>query len=159
MKAFRRLLECFSFLLWIAFTMFALALAGLGIEGLLLAAFMFVASSQPIHFPIGMAAAGIAGVILSIVWRQIGVDYLHYLQYDGESLVESDEETPSEILQKLIDEVEASAGNARTEARAKAKSWLVDHVSSLEEEDKVRARDNFGYLLPAGWGSLPVSVR
>jgi hypothetical protein len=61
-------------------------------------------------------------------------------------------ETPSSVLHALILEVESSAGNARTDARARAKAWLLHHAATLNEEDLQLARAHFGYLLPAGWG-------
>ena len=152
-QTFRRCLECVSFIMWIAFTIFSLALAGLGIEGILLAAFMvMVSSSQPVQFPIEMASVGGLGVFLSIFWRQVGVDHLHYLQYDSPAFAREDDDAPSHVLEGLIREVEMSTGYARNDARAKAKTWLVSHASSLDEEDVQLARSHFGYMLPAEWG-------
>jgi len=146
-------LECLSFLFWIVFTIFSIALAGLGIEGIILAAFMLIASSaQPIHFPLTMVGVGSLGFFLSILWRQVGVDHFHYLLYDSPTFFESEDETPSYVLKNLIREVENSTGYARNDARAKAKTWLMSHVSSLDEEDILLAKAHFGYLLPAGWG-------
>ncbi len=59
---------------------------------------------------------------------------------------------PSNVLKSLIREVEGSEGYARNDVRAKAKTWLIGHVSSLDDEDILLAKDHFGYLLPAGWG-------
>jgi len=59
---------------------------------------------------------------------------------------------PSNVLKELIREVEGSEGYARNDVRAKAKIWLVGHVSSLDDQDILLARENFGYLLPAQWG-------
>jgi len=59
---------------------------------------------------------------------------------------------PSNVLQDLIREVESSAGYARNDVRAKAKAWLISHVSSLDDADILLARNHFGYLLPAEWG-------
>jgi hypothetical protein len=149
-------LECLSFLLWIVFTIFSIALAGLGIEGIVLAAFMLIASStQPVHFPLTLVSAGGIGVFLSILWRQIGVDHFHYLLYDSPAFFEDDGEMPSSVLKNLIGEVENSAGYARNDARAKAKAWLISQVSSLDEEDILLAKAHFGYLLPAEWGLSP----
>ncbi len=149
----RTFLECLSFLLWIVFTIFSIALAGLGIEGIILAAFlMIVSSTQPVHFPLAMASAGSLGVCLSILWRQVGVDHFHYLLYDSPTFFEGEGETPSTILKDLIREVENSAGYARNDVRAKAKTWLMSHASALGEEDVLLAKAHFGYLLPAEWG-------
>ena len=151
-KSLRSCLECVSFLLWILFTILSVALAGLGVEGILFAVFVLAFSTtQPVHFPLVMTAAGGLGVFLSIVWRQVGIDYFHYLQYDSPSFLAGDEEETSHVLQDLIQEVESSSGYARSDARAKAKSWLIAHVSALNEEDILLARAHFGYLLPAGW--------
>ena len=153
LKALRTCLECLSFLLWIVFTILSIALAGLGIEGILLAAFMVIASSaQPIHFPLTMTLLGGLGVFLSILWRQVGVDHFHYLLYDSSSYLEDDAETPSSVLKDLIREVENTAGYARNDARAKAKQWLMTNASSLDEEDILLAKAHFGYLLPPEWG-------
>jgi drug/metabolite transporter superfamily protein YnfA len=152
-QATQTCLECLSFLLWIVFTIFSIALAGLGIEGIILAAFMLIVSStQPVHFPLAMASVGGLGVFLSILWRQAGVDHLHYLVYDSSPFFEGETETPSHVIKDLIREVENSAGYARNDARAKAKAWLISHVSSLDEEDILLAKAHFGYLLPAEWG-------
>jgi len=62
----------------------------------------------------------------------------------------------SNALRELIREVEGSEGYARNDVRAKAKIWLVGHLSSLDDEDILLARENFGYLLPAQWG-LPAA--
>ena len=153
LKALLLFLECLSFLLWIVFTIFSIALAGLGLEGILFAAFMLIASgAQPVHFPLTMAGAGVLGVFLSILWRQVGVDHFHYLRYDSSPFIEDEGVTPSGVLKDLIREVENSAGYARNDARAKAKTWLISHVSSLDEEDVLLAKAHLGYLLPAGWG-------
>jgi len=146
-------LECLSFLLWIVFTIFSIALAGLGLEGIILAAFMMIASSaQPVHFPLAMTCVGGLGVFLSILWRQVGVDHFHYLQYDSPTMLEGKGDSPSSTLKDLIREVESSSGYARNDVRAKAKAWLISHASSLDEEDILLAKVHFGYLLPAEWG-------
>jgi hypothetical protein len=58
----------------------------------------------------------------------------------------------SGALDALIRGVEQSSGCARTDARAKAKAWLIGHVASLNPRDIEVARSHFAYLLPAGWG-------
>ncbi len=68
------------------------------------------------------------------------------------SLVWKGSEAPSNVLKKLISEVEDSEGYARNDARAKAKTWLISHVSTLDDEGVLLAKDYFGYLLPSGWG-------
>jgi hypothetical protein len=100
----------------------------------------------------------VLGIFLSIFWRQVGVDHLHYLVHDSLSLPEEDGETASKVLQELIKEVETSEGNARTEARARAKAWLLDHAAALDEEDTALAKAHFAYMLPAGWDA-PVQAR
>ena len=148
-------LECLSFLLWIVFTIFSIALAGLGLEGIILAAFMMIVSStQPVYFPLAMTSIGGLGVFLSILWRQVGVDHFHYLQYDSPTMFEGEGDAPSAKLKDLIREVENSAGYARNDVRAKAKTWLISHVSALDEADILLAKAHFGYLLPAEWGIL-----
>ena len=58
----------------------------------------------------------------------------------------------SSVLEDLIRGVEESSGYARNDERAKAKAWLISHVSSLNQQDIQLARSHFGYLLPSGWG-------
>jgi hypothetical protein len=153
LKALLTFLECLSFLLWIIFTIFSIALAGLGIEGIIFAAFtLLVSSTQPVHFPFVMTSAGGMGVLISIFWRQVGIDHFHYLQHDSVPYFEGGGEESSRALKDLILNVENSAGYARNDARVKAKTWLISHVSSLDEEDILLAKAHFGYLLPAGWG-------
>ncbi len=60
---------------------------------------------------------------------------------------------PSTALEDLIRGVEKSSGHDRTDARARAKAWLIGHVASMNQKDIEMARSYFGYLLPAGWGS------
>ena len=152
--AFRTCLERLSFFLWIAFTILSISLAGIGLEGVILGLFLLlVSSTQPIHFPFAMVLAGVLGILLSIFWRQVGINHLHYLAYDSVTLPGDEEGTPSRVLKELIHEVEASAGNERTDARARAKAWLLEHAGALDREDVELAKAHFGYMLPAGWGS------
>ena len=149
----RRILERLSFVLWILFTIFSISLAGLGLEGIFFACLMLLASSAgAAHVPLSMVCEGSLGICISILWRQVGIDYFHYLSYDGVPLSEEESDAPSRVLQNLIREVENGAGYARNDARAKAKAWLISHASSLEEEDILLAKAHFGYLLPAEWG-------
>jgi len=149
----RRCLERLSFVFWIVFTILSISLAGLGLEGTIVAGFMVIASStQPVHFPFEMVTLGGLGVVLSFFWRKIGINHFHYLLYDSVRSFEGGGNAPSHTLKDLISEVENSEGFARTDARAKAKAWLISHVSSLDDEDILLAKDHFGYLLPAGWG-------
>ena len=155
LPTFRVCLERLSFFLWILFTIVSVSLAGMGIEGIICAGCMLlVSSTQPVHFPLDLVAAGGFGVFLSIFWRQVGVDHLHYLTYDSAPYFKEEEATPSSVLHDLIRKVENSAGYARNDERAKAKAWLILHVSSLDEEDIQLAKAHFGYLLPAEWGDL-----
>lgn len=154
-QTLRACLERVSFIFWILFTIASIALAGLGIEGVLFAGFMFLVSSAgPVHFPLAAVSTGSIGVLLSILWRQVGINHFHYLRYDSVPFADDEEEDkPSHILRDLILKVENSSGYDRNDARAMAKTWLIDHVSSLDEEDILLAKTHFGYLLPAGWGS------
>ena len=106
-----------------------------------------------------MTGLGSLGICVSILWRQIGVDHLHYLQYDSPGGAFSGDDTPSSMLKNLIREVEESSGYARNDARAKAKAWLMAYVASLDEEDILLARKHFNYLLPAQWGCPDVSSK
>ena len=154
-QRFRIYLERFSFYLWILFTIFAISVAGLGLEGVLFAGFLvLVSSTQEVHFPLAMVSEGSFALCLSILWRQVGINYFHYLQHDSIPFFdgEADEDSPSCVLKELIHEVESSAGYARNDARAKAKAWLLSHASALDEEDILLAKTHFGYMLPTGWG-------
>jgi hypothetical protein len=143
-------LERLSFFLWILFTILSISLTGIGVEGLIVALLIF-SSAQALHFSLAIALGAI-GVFLSMRWRQAGVDHLHYLSCDSVMPSGEDSGAPSRILTDLIHEIAVTSGSARTDARAKAKIWLVDHVSSLDEEDVRLAKAQFGYLLPANWG-------
>jgi hypothetical protein len=155
LQTLRVLLERLSFILWIVFTIFSISFAGVGIEGMIFAGYMLIVSSpQPVHLPLVMISAGGLGVILSIAWRQVGVNHLHYSLYDSAIFSEEKSDAPSRILKDLIREVEESVGYARNDARAKTKTWLIGHVSSLDEEDILLAKVHFGYLLPAEWGHV-----
>jgi hypothetical protein len=61
--------------------------------------------------------------------------------------------TSSGILRGLIHEEEATLGYERNDVRAKAKKWLITHGETLAARDVLLARDHFGYLLPANWGT------
>jgi hypothetical protein len=153
LQTLRAFLERLSFILWIVFTIFSISLAGVGIEGMIFAGYMLIVSStQPVHFPLALVSIGGLGVVLSIVWRQVGVNHFHYLLYDTAIFSEEKSDEPSRVLKDLIHEVEESVGYARNDARAKTKTWLIGHVSSLDEEDILLARVHFGYLLPPEWG-------
>jgi hypothetical protein len=155
LQTLRVFLERLSFILWIVFTIFSISFAGVGIEGMLFASYMLIASNtQTVHFPLPMVCAGGLGVILSIAWRQAGVNHFHYLLYDSAIFSEEKSDAPSRVLKDLIREVEESVGYARNDARTKTKTWLMDHVSSLDEEDILLAKTHFGYLLPEDWGCL-----
>ena len=171
-KAFLVFLERLSFALWIAFTVFCIVLIGIGADIICYSTFIEVfAGSQPhelalvnthlrqmttgdhlVLFPLALIVAGVAGSLLSFAWRQYGINHFHYLEHDALVSSNGEEETPSSILDKLIREVEESSGAARSEARAKAKAWLLDHVTAMDHEEIELARTHFGYLLPAEWG-------
>ena len=61
--------------------------------------------------------------------------------------------TSSGILRRLIHEEETTLGYERNDVRAKAKKWLINHGETLAARDVILARDHFGYLLPANWGT------
>ena len=61
--------------------------------------------------------------------------------------------TSSGILRGLIHEEETTLGYKRNDVRAKAKKWLITHGEPLAARDVLLARDHFGYLLPANWGT------
>ncbi len=133
----------------------AISLAGIGLEGMLFAGYLLMSSSpEPVHLPLATVAMGGLGLAVSRIWRQVGVDHFHYAQYDSAIFfsAEHESEAPSHVLRDLIREVERSAGYARNDARAKAKAWLIEHASSLDEDDILLAKAHFGYLLPTAWG-------
>ena len=59
----------------------------------------------------------------------------------------------SGILRGLIHEEETTLGYERNDVRAKAKKWLITNGETLAPQDVLLARDHFGYLLPANWGT------
>jgi hypothetical protein len=59
----------------------------------------------------------------------------------------------SGILRGLIREDEGAVGYDRNDVRAKAKKWLITHGETLAARDVLLAKDHFGYLLPANWGT------
>ncbi len=167
------LLERISFLLWIAFTIFSVVLIGLGVMSILYSLIIVIGSgAQPLHLPLLdsrltpvttaeagiylpllLIALGVMATLVSFRWRQIGVDRLHYLELDSLVNARDPEENFSHMLDNLILEVEESSGNERTEARAKAKQWLLSHVGDMDEDDIQLARAHFSYLLPPQWGA------
>jgi hypothetical protein len=76
------------------------------------------------------------------------LDAAHHLR----SLLINGGKKPSKTLLDLISEVERTAGNDRSDARAKAKAWLLSDGLSMGREDILLARTHFYYLLPASWG-------
>jgi len=151
-KKIRSWVECFSFILWMMFTILSVSLTGLGLEGIVMASFMYMVSGTTVHFPLAMTAAGFLGMVLANYWRKVGVDRFNYRLYDSASTYMGDEESPSSILEEFIREVESCTGYERNDVRAKAKVWLISHASALDDDDILRAKAHFGYLLPAGWG-------
>jgi len=99
-------------------------------------------STQPVNIPLSMTVAVLLGLSLSVFWRKFVID-------PGAAKGEP----PSMVLSKLIREVEESTGYTRSDARAKAKTWLVDNVTSLGENDILLAKSHFSYLLPSEWGA------
>ncbi len=165
-------MERLSFFLWIGFFIFSVVLVGLGFDVIAYSLIIMVSTgaqppnlplldspsllkifgSYPLILPLAFIGIGAICTLLALKWRQVGVDRYHFSELDSAVGEEEDEESPSSVLQALIIEVEESSGFERTEARAKAGTWLVDHVSALEEEDIALAKEHFGYLLPAEWG-------
>jgi hypothetical protein len=79
---------------------------------------------------------------------QAFLDAAHYLRF----LLTHGGRGPSKTLLDLIHEVECTAGNDRSDARAKAKAWLLSDGLFMGQEDILLARTHFYYLLPASWG-------
>jgi hypothetical protein len=158
--SFRSCLERLSFIFWIILKSISISLLGLGFDGLIYVAFFPVfISSMPIHFSLSLIFAGGTGLFFSVVWWQLGVDYLHYSVHDTLTFAEVGDHEHADMLRLLIQEVESQEGFARNEARAKAKSWLITNVASLHEEDVLLAKERFGYMLPAGWGEAEEDQR
>ena len=148
----REVLERLSFIVWIAFTIASISTAGVGLEGVLTAGY-FVDASFHVHSYLTLTMLGGFGSVLALLWRQVGIDYLHYQVYDSSPLTHANDEALSNVLHELIREVEESEGLKRTEARVKAKKWLLEHVSELDPNEIQMAKAYLGYLLPAGWGT------
>ncbi len=90
-----------------------------------------------VSISLGVATAS----LLLVFWHKVGADN------GGIS-----SETSFHVLTDLIKEVEESSGYSRNDARAKAKAWLQENVTSLGESEIFLAKTHFSYLLPAGWG-------
>jgi hypothetical protein len=164
-------LQRLSFVLWVGFTIFAVVLVGFGMDVIAYSAIIAryggaqssrvalvnedlmraTTGNHPFLFPVGLIVLGVAAMLFSLLWWQIGITHFHYLEMD--QLVGSEDEahSASAVLKSLIREVEESSISNRPAARTKASKWLVSHVASLDEEDVVLARTHFGYLLPAHW--------
>lgn len=89
-----------------------------------------------------MTVAVVMGLFLSVFYRKFVID---------PGAVNG--EPPFRVLSKLIREVEQSSGYTRSDARAKAKAWLLANGTSLGENEILLARTHFSYLLPAEWGA------
>jgi hypothetical protein len=98
--------------------------------------------TQPANIPLSMTVAVLLGLSLSVFLQRFVIN-------PGAAKGEP----PSTVLGKLIREVEESTGYTRGDARAKAKAWLVDNVTSLGESEILLAKTHFSYLLPAEWGA------
>jgi hypothetical protein len=98
--------------------------------------------TQPVYSPQSIAIAVVMAFLLSMYWQKFGND---------PGGVKG--EAPSRVLKSLIREVEESSGYTRNDARAKAKAWLVENVTSLGENEIFLAKTHFSYLLPADWGA------
>ncbi len=138
-------LERLSFFLWIAFTIFSISLAGVGLEGAIFNVLM--SGTPPVDSQVVMIIAGTVGTAVSMMWRQVGIDHFHYSEHDDFVSFE-EEDSRAFILKGLIRKVEMSTGHDRTEARAHAKTWLSENLSALDEEELQLATTHFGYLLP-----------
>ena len=88
-----------------------------------------------------MPVVFVMAFLLSMYWRKFGNEP------GGDK-----GEAPSRVLKSLIREVEESSGYTRNDARAKAKAWLVENVTSLGENELFLAKEHFNYLLPQDWG-------
>ena len=67
-------------------------------------------------------------------------------------LISGDSATSS-VLRGFIREDEGTVGYDRNDVRARAKTWLITHEEILVTRDIRLARDHFGYMLPASWGT------
>jgi hypothetical protein len=96
------LLERLSFLLWIGFTIFSVALIGIGVMSILYAGVILIGSgalparlplvdtrwapaalsATSLALPLLIIGAGIAASFFSLIWRQIGIDHFHYSEMD-----------------------------------------------------------------------------
>jgi hypothetical protein len=103
---------------------------------------LITSSTQPVNIPLSMTVAVLLGLSISGFWRKFVID--PRAAKGG---------PPSWVLSKLIREVEESTGYTRSDARAKPKTWLVDNVNSLGENDILLAKSHFSYLLPSEWGA------
>jgi hypothetical protein len=166
--------ERLMFVLWIGFTIFSVVLVGLGFDVIAYSLIILMTTGAPsaslplmdsplllkagmVPFFLPFAAIGLGSVctVIALKWRKIGVDRYHFSELDSPLAEGEGDDAPSLVLKELIREVENSSGLHRTDARAKAGKWLMDHGSVLDEEDIELAKTSFGYLLPAEWGETP----
>ena len=99
-------------------------------------------NTQPVDFSISMTVGVVMALLLS-----------NFLQKNAIDPGVAKGGPPSSVLKRLIREVEESSGYTRNDARAKAKAWLVENVTSLGENEIFLAKTHFSYLLPADWGA------
>jgi hypothetical protein len=99
-------------------------------------------NTQPVDFSIFLTVGVVMALLLSNFLQKYAID--PGVARGG---------PPSSVLKHLIREVEESSGYTRNDARAKAKAWLVENVTSLGENEIFLAKTHFSYLLPADWGA------
>ena len=98
--------------------------------------------TQPVDFCISITVGVVMALLLS-----------NFLQKNAIDPGVAKGGPPSSVLKRLIREVEETSGYTRNDARAKAKAWLVENVTSLGENEIFLAKTHFSYLLPADWGA------
>ena len=99
-------------------------------------------TTQPVAFYMSMTIGVMMVLLVSIFLKKVAVD--PGVAKGG---------PPSSVHKHLIREVEESSGYTRNDARAKAKAWLVENVTSLGENEIFLAKTHFSYLLPPEWGA------
>jgi len=99
-------------------------------------------TTQPVAFYMSMTVGVMMALLVSLFLQKVAVD--PGVAKGG---------PPSSVLKHLIRDVEESSGYTRNDARAKAKAWLVENVTSLGENEIFLAKTHFSYLLPPEWGA------
>ena len=89
---------------------------------------------------------------ITFVFRQIGIDKLNFLKHDDDLDPMHVEKPKLNEMQILIDKIERAQALDRQIARGEARDWMLKNEEKFTDEEIVFAKENFGYMLPNGFG-------